>query len=78
MKIPFIIYAEKAPSLGKINTCHSNPKNSSKTRISKYKVFGYALFTHCSFNATKNRHDYYRGKDCMKKILETQKSIQQK
>ena len=28
----------------------------------------YSLFTHCSFDKTKNKLDYYRGKDCMKKF----------
>ena len=26
----------------------------------------YSLFTHCSFDTTKNKLDYYRGKNCMK------------
>ena len=25
------------------------------------------MFTHCSFDTTKNKLDYYRAKDCMKK-----------
>ena len=29
---------------------------------------GYSLFTHYSFDKTKNKPDYYRGKDCMKKF----------
>ena len=29
---------------------------------------GYSLFTHCSFDKTKNKLDYYRGEDCMKKF----------
>ena len=29
---------------------------------------GYSLFTHCSFDQSKNKLDYYRGKDCMKKF----------
>ena len=28
----------------------------------------YSLFTHCSFDKTKNKFDYYRGEDCMKKF----------
>ena len=24
------------------------------------------MFTHCSFDTTKNKFDYYRGKNCMK------------
>ena len=26
------------------------------------------MFTHCSFDATKNKLDYYRGKNCIKKF----------
>ena len=26
------------------------------------------MFTHCSFDNTKNKLDHYRGKDCMKKF----------
>ena len=29
---------------------------------------GYSLFTNCSFNATKNKTDCYRGKDCMERF----------
>ena len=52
----------------KIDTCHNNPKKSSTSKINLYTAFGYSLFTHCSFDASKNKLDYYRGKDCMKKF----------
>ena len=26
---------------------------------------GYSLFTNCSFDATRHKLDYYRGKDCI-------------
>ena len=29
---------------------------------------GYSIFTHCSFDQTKNKLNHYRGKDCMKKF----------
>ena len=28
----------------------------------------YSLFTDYSFDATKDKHDYYRGNDCMKNL----------
>ena len=34
-----------------------------------HKPYGYSLNTHCSFDATKNKLDYYRGKDCMERFL---------
>ena len=50
----------------KNNACHNNPEKSSTTKINKHTASGYSLFTHCSFDVTKNKHDYYRGKDYMK------------
>ena len=51
-----------------MNTCHNNLEESSTTEINKHTPSGYSLFTHCSFDKTKNKLDYYRGKDCMKKF----------
>ena len=45
---------------------HNNPKKLSAAEINKHTSSGYLLFTHCSFDATKNKLDYYRGKNCMK------------
>ena len=33
-----------------------------------YIPSGYSMFTHCSFDAAKNMHDCYRGKDCMERF----------
>ena len=66
MKVSFIIYADEESLLEEINTCHNNPEKSSATKINKHTPSGYSLFTHCSFDATKNKFDYYRGKNCMK------------
>ena len=61
MKVPFIIYADLESLLEKMGTCQNNPKNLSTTKINEYTPSGYLLFRHCSFNATKNKLDYYRG-----------------
>ena len=66
MKVPFIIYADLEHLLEKMNTCHNNPGKSSASKINKNTPSGYLLFTHCSFDTTKNKLDYYRGKNCMK------------
>ena len=66
IKSPFIIYADLECLLEKTSTCHNNPEESSTTETNKYTPSGYSLFTHCSFHKTKNKLDYYRGKDCMK------------
>ena len=41
----------------------------SITKINKRTSSVYSLFTHCSFNATKNKLDCYRGKDRLWKGL---------
>ena len=66
MKVPFTIYAELESLFEKVNTCHNNLGKSSATKINKHTPSGYSLFTHCSFDITKNKFDYYRGKNCMK------------
>ena len=66
MKVPFIIYADLKSLLEKMNTCHNNPKKPSTTKINKHTASGYSLFTHCSFDTTKNKLDYYRDKNCTK------------
>ena len=55
-------------------------KSTINPKINDYKCFQYAvtlalnldniisLFTHCSFNKIKNKLDYYRGHNCMKKF----------
>ena len=66
MKVPFIIYADVESLLEKMNACYNNPEKSSTTKINKYTPSGYSLFTHCSFDTTKNKLDYYRRKNFMK------------
>ena len=66
IKLPFIIYADLESLLEKMSTCHNNPEESSITEINKHAPSDYSLFTHYSFDKTKNKLDYYRGKDCMK------------
>ena len=66
VKVPFIIYADLESFFEKTSTCHNDPKKSSTTKINKDTASGYSLFTHCSFDATKKKLDYYEGKNCMK------------
>ena len=69
MKVPFIIYADLESLLEKMSTCHNNSKKSSTTKINKHTTSGYSLFTHCSFDTTKNKLDYYREKNSMKNFV---------
>ena len=68
VKLLFIIYADLECLLEKMSTCYNNPEELSTTEINKHTPSGYSLFTHCSFDKTKNKLNYYRGKDCMKKF----------
>ena len=68
IKLPFLVYADLECLLEKMSTCQNNPNESSTTEINKHTPSGYSLFTHCSFDKSKNKLDHYRGKDCMKKF----------
>ena len=50
-----------------MSTCHNNPERST-IKINEHTPSRYSLFTHCSFNLTKNKLDCYRGKDCIKRF----------
>ena len=68
MKLPFVIYADLECLLEKMSSCINSPNESSATKINKHTPSGYSVFTHCSFDESKNKLNYYRGKDCMKKF----------
>ena len=61
MKVPFIIYADLESWLEKISANWNSPEKSSTTKINKHTPSGYSLFTHCSFDDTRNNLDCYRG-----------------
>ena len=68
IKLPFVVYADLECLLEKMSTCYNNPEESSTTKINKHKPSGYSIFTHCSFDKSKNKLNYYRGEDCMTKF----------
>ena len=55
MKLPFVIYADLECLLEKMSTCQNNPNKSSTTKINKHTPSGYSIFTHCSFDESKNK-----------------------
>ena len=65
IKLPFVVYADLECLLEKISTCYNNPEKSSTT---KHTPSGCSIFTHCSFDKSKNKLNYYRGEDCMTKF----------
>ena len=68
MRVPFIIYADLEFLLNKISTCHNNPEKSSTTKINEHTPSDYSLITQSLFDATKNKLDCYKGKDCIKRF----------
>ena len=68
IKLPFVVYADLECLLEKMITCYNNPEKSSTTKINKHTPSGYSIFTHCSFDKSKNKLNYYRCEDCMKKF----------
>ena len=51
-----------------MSTCSNNPEESSTTKINEHTPTGYSIFTHCSFDKSKSKLNYYRGEDCMTKF----------
>ena len=68
MKLPFLIYADLECLLEKMSTRQNNPNKSSTTKIKKHTPTVYSIFTSCSFDESKNKINYYRGDNCMKKF----------
>ena len=64
-KAPFIIYDLEC-IIKKTDACKNDPENSSTTKVSEHIPSGFSMSTLSSFRSIKNKHDAYRGKDCMK------------
>ena len=64
----FTIYADLECLFEKIDTCENDPNKSYTTNINKHIPSGYSIFTHCSFDESKNKLNYYRADDCMEKF----------
>ena len=69
-KVPFIIYADLECIIEKIDGCKNNPENLSTIKVSEHIPSGFSMYTISSFRSIENKHDVYRGNDCMKKFCE--------
>ena len=63
---PFVIYADLESILEKISGCENDTEKSSSAKINKHTASSYSLFSHCLFDKSKNKFDYYRGNNCMR------------
>ena len=55
IKLPFIVYADLECLLEKMSTCYNTSEESSTTKINKHTPSGFSIFTHCSFDKSKNK-----------------------
>ena len=61
-------YADLECLLEKMSTCINNPNESSTNEINKHVPPSYSIFTHCSFDESKSKLNYYKKDDCMNKF----------
>ena len=62
------IYADLDSLLGNMSTCHHNPGKLLTIQVNQHTSSGYSLLTYCTFDLTKNKLDFNRGKDCIKRF----------
>ena len=60
IKAPFIIYLDLECLLKKEQSCQSNPEKSYTEIEAKHEPSGYWWSLICSFNATKDKRNFYR------------------
>ena len=53
----------------------NNPENSYTEKKVKHKPSGYTWCSICSFDDTKNKRYFYRGKDCIEKFCKDLKEL---
>ena len=68
-RVPLVIYSDIECLVKKTD----DDQNKTTIKINSHIPCGYSMFTHCSFDNTKNKLDNYRGEDCMKKFDESVK-----
>ena len=66
LKAPFVIYLDLECLLKKEQSHQNNAEESYTEKKAKHEPSGWTMFTKCSFDATENKLDYYRGRDCIK------------
>ena len=55
--------------------CQNNLRNSYTEKKANHKPSGYAWYSICSFDGTKNRRYFYRGKDCIENFCKDLKEL---
>ena len=61
--------------LKKEQSCQNNPEKSYTEKKAKHESSDYSLSLICSFDATKNRHNFFKGKDCIERFCKDVKEL---
>ena len=75
LKAPFIIYADLECLLKKEQSCQKNPEKFYAEKKAKHEPSGYSLSLICLFDAAKNRHNFYIGKDYIERFYKDVKEL---
>ena len=75
LKVPFTIYADLECLLIKQQSCQNNPNESYTERKAMHEPCGYALSLISSFDSRENKHNFYRGRDCIKRFCSDLKEL---
>ena len=75
LKVPFTIYADLECLLIKQQSCQNNPNESYTERKAMHEPCGYALSLVSLFDKTKNKYNFYRGRDCIKRFCSDLKEL---
>ena len=75
-KAPFVIYANLECLIEKIDRCINSVEHLFTTKVGEPIPSGFSMSTISSFKNKENKHDVYRGQDCMKIFLNLLKSTQ--
>ena len=75
-KVLFIIYADLECLMEKLDEWKNNPENSSATKVGEHILSGFSMPTISLIKGIGNKHDVYRGYDCMKSFENRLKDTQ--
>ena len=68
-KMPYIIYADTESLTKEVDGYVNNPEKSSTTKFGEHIPCGYLMSTIWALDNIENKHNSYRGKDCMKHFV---------
>ena len=76
LKSPFKMIADLECLLIKEQPCQSSAEKSYTDRKAEHEPSSYSLSLICSFDATKARHYFYRGRDCLENFWNILKELE--